>query len=185
MARSRTGADARGAFAGFTLIELMVTITVAGILMALAVPAFRSFLQNDRLMSESNLLVMSLQLARSEAIKEDTTVSVCASTNGQNCDGVADWSNGWIVQSSSGAQPIQVVSALAGGNTLTEQNGQAQISYQSNGLAGALVVPAQFKFCDQRGAAYARYTQVSPFSGRVASSSTPGQDLGGAALTCP
>ncbi|SRR5579875_624736 len=171
--------------AGFTLIELMVTITVAAILMAVAVPAFRSFLQNDRLLTEANLLVASLNLARSEAIKEDADVWVCASSDGLTCSGVANWTQGWIVQLATGAAPIQVVNALAAGNSLSDPNGHDRITYQSTGLAPLLTTPAQFTLCDQRGAAFARYTEVSPFSGRVASSATPGQNLQGGALTCP
>ena len=71
-----------GRAAGFTLLEMMIVIVIMGILMAIALPAFRSFLQSDRLLTEQNQLVMSLQYARSEAIKEDASVWVCASSDG-------------------------------------------------------------------------------------------------------
>jgi type IV fimbrial biogenesis protein FimT len=170
---------------GFTLIELLVTIAVAAILMAIATPAFRQFLQSDRLLTEANQLVMSLDLARSEAIKEDTTVQVCASSDGSTCSGTANWSQGWIVLSSTGTAPIQVQAALPSGNALTEANSNASITFQPTGLATGLTTPAQFTLCDSRGASYARYVEVSAFTGRVASAKNLGQNLAGAALTCP
>lgn len=66
---------------GFTLIELMVTISVAGILLAIAVPSLRTFLQNNRLTSAANDVLRSFQIARSEAIKRQQHVIVCASAN--------------------------------------------------------------------------------------------------------
>lgn len=181
----RRAAGVPVALAGFTLLELMVTVTVAGILMAVAVPAFRSFLQGDRLLTESNQLVMSLDFARSEAIKEDTSVWVCASSDGVHCSGTANWTAGWIVVSSANtSQPLRVASALATGNSLKEATSQTQVAFDSSGLASSLTVAAQFTLCDPRGASYARYTEVAAFSGRVASSNTPGQNLAGAALTC-
>ena len=178
---------APAALAGFTLFELMATIVVAGVLMALALPAFRSFLQNDRLLTEQNQLAMSLHYGRSEAIKEDASVSVCASANGTTCSGNAsDWTNGWLVVSSANpAQPLKVAAGLSNGDKLTEANGQAQVTFDSTGLASTLAVAAQFTLCDARGATDARYSEVAAFSGRVASSSTAGKNISGGALVCP
>jgi len=62
--------------AGFTLIELMVTLSVAAILMAIAIPNIRNFLSNNRLSSGVNDLLHSIQVARTEAIKRQQG-SVC------------------------------------------------------------------------------------------------------------
>ncbi|HXS26831.1 MAG TPA: GspH/FimT family pseudopilin [Steroidobacteraceae bacterium] len=183
--RAQSAARGRVALAGFTLLELIVTMAVAGILMAIAVPSFRSFLQSDRLLTEQDQLVMSLHLARSEAIKQDTSIDVCASSNGTTCSGLAEWNDGWIVQAAGAAQPLQVVSALATGNRLTEANGVKKLTFDATGLATSIAVALQFTFCDTRGASYARYTEVGAFSGRVASSGTVGKNLAGAALACP
>ncbi len=170
--------------AGFTLIELLVTFAVAGILFAVAAPAFRTFLQSDKMLTESNTLAISFNMARSEAIKLDTTVSVCPSADGATCTGTAEWAKGWIVLPATGA-PISVTGALPSGTTLTEKNSQTAVTYNSSGVAATLPLAAQFTLCDNRGAQYARYVEVSPYSGRVASSNTVGQSLSGTALTCP
>ena len=74
---------------GFTLMELLITVVCGSILLALAVPAFRSFMQNDQLWTAQSELVMSLNTARSEEIKQDVTnaLKVCASADGATCGG--------------------------------------------------------------------------------------------------
>ena len=81
---------------GFTLIELLVTVSVLAILLAVAIPGFQSFVVRNRLAAVNNDLMTSLNLARSEAIKRGTTVSVCRTNdNGETCAG--NWSDGWMV----------------------------------------------------------------------------------------
>ena len=167
---------------GFTLIELMVTIAVGFILLLIAVPAMQNFLRNDRQWTVANSLVMSLNAARSEAIKQDAAVSVCPTANGTTCSTTAPWAQGWIVLSSTaGSAPVLTVPALATGTTLTEASGLSAITFLSTGMVSA---PAGFTVCDTRGAASARYVQVT-LTGSIASSSTVGHTVNGAALTCP
>ena len=176
----------RSSSAGFTLVELIVTIAVAAILTAISVPAFRSFLLNDRSVSQATSLLLSLNLARSEAIKQDLAsgVTVCPSTDGATCNGGANWAQGWIVLSStaSGATAvISVVPSLATGSTLSvTPTGTTQITFLSDGSASTV---ADFTLCDSRGAQFARYTDVSA-TGRV-SAPPVGQNTAGTALTCP
>jgi prepilin-type N-terminal cleavage/methylation domain-containing protein len=83
---------------GFTLMELMVTLTVVAILVGVATPTFRQFSGNSRTVATTNSLVNALAVARSEALHRSTPVSVCASTDMQTCNATADWTNqGWIV----------------------------------------------------------------------------------------
>lgn len=81
---------------GFTLIELMIGLTVLAILLALAVPSFRQFSLSNAATSANNDLVTSLQLARSEALKRNRPVTVCASADGEECGADSDWGSGWI-----------------------------------------------------------------------------------------
>src|SRR4030067_1501695 len=58
---------------GFTLIELIITLTIAGILMAVAAPSMVGFVSSNRLASQVNELIADITLARSEAIKRSAT----------------------------------------------------------------------------------------------------------------
>jgi type IV fimbrial biogenesis protein FimT len=84
-------------YAGFTLIELMVTLLILAILVGVGVPTFLDATLGSRLGSAANNLVVSLYLARSEAIKRNTTVKVCPSTDGATCATSSSWQGGWIV----------------------------------------------------------------------------------------
>lgn len=80
----------RSGFRGFTLIELMITLVVAGILLGLAVPSFRDFVQRNRLITDVNRWVGDLNYARSEALKRNQLVSICRFGANQTCDGTAN-----------------------------------------------------------------------------------------------
>lgn len=78
---------------GFTLIELLVVIAIAAILAALAAPSFTDLMRKNRLSSASSALQVSLNLARSEAIKRGFDARVTVAANGT----AGDWANGWTV----------------------------------------------------------------------------------------
>lgn len=81
---------------GFSVIELMVVVTILGLLLGLAVPTFRQFTRNNSVTSAQNDLVTSLNLARSEALRRNRPVSVCASEDGLTCGDDTEWADGWI-----------------------------------------------------------------------------------------
>ena len=84
--------------AGVTLLELLVVITVVGILLALAATNYKSVSTSSRITSEINGLLGDMQYARSEAIKQGQNVVVCVSTTGTDCaTGNTNWNQGWIV----------------------------------------------------------------------------------------
>jgi len=83
---------------GFTLIEVMVALAIAGILVGMALPSFTDMLQKDKGIAQINQLVGELSWARTEAIVQGKTVSLCASTNQLSCrSSKTNWSDGWIV----------------------------------------------------------------------------------------
>jgi type IV fimbrial biogenesis protein FimT len=81
---------------GLTLVELMVTLAVAIILIAVGMPLFSGLVGSNRATTQANSLVSALKLARSEAVKRADSVTVCADDGGA-CGGAGDWANGWLV----------------------------------------------------------------------------------------
>ena len=81
---------------GFTLIELMVTVVILAVLMAIAIPNFRGVIMSNKLSSQSNELLAALQYARSESIRRNVRVTFCQSANGTSCSTNAAWT-GWLV----------------------------------------------------------------------------------------
>jgi len=106
---------------GFTLIELMVTVTVLAILLAVAAPSFTSFIAGQKVKSASNDLTTALILARSEAIKRNADI-VIAPVNANS------WVGGWSVTAAGTALLQQ--QALSG-VTLTKT--PSTITYKSSG----------------------------------------------------
>jgi len=82
---------------GFTLIELMMTMSLVAIMTSVAVPSFNGSLKKNRAVTQTNNLVLAFSLARSESVKRNIQVSVCSSTNQSTCASSTNWANGWIV----------------------------------------------------------------------------------------
>ncbi len=80
---------------GFTLIELMVTLTVAGILIGVAVPSFQGFIKRNQAESLQSQVASAVATARTEAAARNTFITICASDDSAACGG--NWNNGWIV----------------------------------------------------------------------------------------
>jgi len=83
---------------GFTLIELLITIVVVSILLATGVPSVIQMVKNNRVTTQANKLVTTIQLARNEAVKRETRTTICAANaNLDDCSSTTSWTNGWIV----------------------------------------------------------------------------------------
>jgi len=88
---------------GFTIIELMATLVVLGILVTVALPSFSDLVLNTRIKNAASDVYGALALARSEAIKRNANVTI-APVGGQ-------WANGWQV--AAGATVLQTHAALS------------------------------------------------------------------------
>jgi type IV fimbrial biogenesis protein FimT len=78
---------------GFTLIELMVVVAIVAILAAVAAPSFANLIRSNRLAGASSALQVSLNVARSEAVKRGADARVTVAANGT----AGQWTNGWTV----------------------------------------------------------------------------------------
>jgi type IV fimbrial biogenesis protein FimT len=90
--------------AGVTMVELIITMAIAGILMAMGVSSYKYVTKSNRAAGEINALLGDLQFSRYEAVKEGLSVTICpaASTSATTCDtGNTNWSEGWIVLSNA------------------------------------------------------------------------------------
>jgi type IV fimbrial biogenesis protein FimT len=85
--------------AGMTMTEMVVVMGIVGILFAVGVPSYRSVTNSNRMSAEVNGLLGDLQFARSEALREGRTVTVCISSTGTSCasSSTYTWQSGWIV----------------------------------------------------------------------------------------
>jgi type IV fimbrial biogenesis protein FimT len=121
---------------GFTLIEMMMAIAVMAIVLAAGMPSFGNAFLGNRLAAHANSLVASVALARSEAIKRNTTVTLCASANGSSCSSSGGWEQGWIVKEAApGSAVLQRQQAIASGMKITQSGGTAELSFHSSGLS--------------------------------------------------
>ena len=128
---------------GFTLLELMVTLAVSAILMFVAVPSFVSFIRNSQMTTQANAFFTDLSVTKSEAVKRNARVSICASANGTSCSGSTNWTTGWIVftdaSGTSGVldgsdELLRVHDEIKGEATLTS-NGDAYVQFTPSGYS--------------------------------------------------
>jgi type IV fimbrial biogenesis protein FimT len=133
---------------GFSLVELIVVMTIVGIIIAIVVPSYKYVTNSNRVSAEVNQLMGDLQYARSEAVKEGSPVTVCPSTNGStaspSCLGSTTWNTGWMVFSDlngngtfdTGDQVLRVQPALGTGDTFVSSDAAFEaVSFNREGFA--------------------------------------------------
>lgn len=151
---------------GFTLVELMVTVLIASILMAIAVPSFRILSQNSAQRNAISDLNILLSRMRTEVATRNLGVTACASSDQATCSGTGSWEEGWILFvegvapsfTSNGTldagEPVVLVhAALPGGATLRTLGPATSITLRKDGTVSA---QATFRYCDDRGMASLR-----------------------------
>jgi type IV fimbrial biogenesis protein FimT len=119
---------------GFSLVELMVTITVMAILVAIALPNFRDVIHRNQVSSASNELLAGLAYARTEAITRGQLVSMCPSSSGTSCAGGKAFESGWIVYTyPAGAASANTNYDSTKATLLRTTTARAGVSVQSKG----------------------------------------------------
>lgn len=145
--------------AGFTLIELMIGISIMAILLMVAAPGLSDLTMNVRLTGQANDLLTDLMYARSEATKRDVRISVCARKAGTTvCTDGNQWDNGWLVvrdadgdgDMDAGTIPLKVAEPLTGQNTLKNSGAgkKGSIVFTATGINES--GPATLTICDSR-----------------------------------
>jgi type IV fimbrial biogenesis protein FimT len=142
---------------GFTLVELVVVCTIVGILLAVGVPSYRYVTTANRVASEINGLLGDLQFARSEAIKQGLTISVCATSDGSSCLTTGNaWKTGWLVFTDAGTPgvigpPDQVLrkqSSFTSSDNLLIDNNIQYVSFNRSGFMMNAPAGATFTLSD-------------------------------------
>jgi type IV fimbrial biogenesis protein FimT len=134
---------------GFSLIELMLAVAIIGIVLSFALPSFQYTVKNNCLTTNTNTLVTSLQLARSEATKRRQDISVEAKGG--------DWSAGWTVEDASG-NLLSDITLSCSATTVTEQASDTILVYKATGF---IDTPAVFDVCDDRTAETGRQISIN------------------------
>lgn len=150
---------------GFTLYELLMTVLIVGVVLTLGIPNMTEFTRNSRITTSANDLHAAFQVARSEAARAKTNITICASDNSMGaatCQG--NWTDGFIVfvdnngdldRAGGGETVLRAHPAIANGVSLAVANDATYFSYASTGLGrgnvGGQPAVSQIIVCDDRG----------------------------------
>lgn len=122
--------------AGFTLVELVVTIAIVSILLAVAAPAMTSFLAEQAAAGNADEFASAVRYSRTEAIKRGRVVTMCASTDPAadepECSGEA-WNAGWAI--TAGSTVLRVQNALRAMESA--KGAETTLTFAPNGLVTA------------------------------------------------
>ncbi len=130
---------------GMTLVELLVVVTLVTILLVVGIPSYQGISTANRMAGEMNALISDLQYARSEAVKQGQTVTICVSSTGNSCSNSANWASGWIVFSdangsqavNSGEPVLRVQPALGSSDSLQSNSSPTikAVTFNRNGFS--------------------------------------------------
>ncbi|MCL2308099.1 MAG: GspH/FimT family pseudopilin [Proteobacteria bacterium] len=158
---------------GFTLIELMVTLSVLAILLAIAAPSFSELIMNNRLATAVNEVQSALNFARAEAVTRRQSVTVCISSDGASCSTTGHWQDGLLVYTAVAGDTQILRHVQLAGDGLKISPGSST-DFGSNKFIrftarGGAVAQGSLRFCDTRTGNYGRQLTLFPV-GRIESS---------------
>ena len=136
---------------GLTLLDVLITVSLMGILSAIAVPSYQSMHIKNRFASEVNALVGDLHFTRSESIKRGVDVVICATQNPAAdrpvCSENGRWHEGWVVFVAPDPLPnpvrpdsrndvLRIQDGFGNQDEMTDNVARAIISFDRNGFTG-------------------------------------------------
>jgi type IV fimbrial biogenesis protein FimT len=162
---------------GFTLVELLITVAVVAIVLALAAPTLREVILNNQRSTQLNGIMSSLNVARAAAVQRGVNAIVCITDGAAppDCDtGATAWEDGWIIFADANGNAaydnasedlIQVHGALADDTTLRGDSAEVTraITFDARGFCASCAGDADgvLQLCDARAEAEARGISVS------------------------
>ena len=152
---------------GLTLPELLVTLSIIAIGTTLATPSMQALLLENQLVVAVNQFILSLSLARSEAITRNRRVTLCPLDTAQQCGDASQWADGWMLflddnankERDSNEAILRIQPAIDGSLSIHSSRHRSRITYQPIGSAGGS--NGTFTFCDARQARPARAVILS------------------------
>ncbi len=154
---------------GFTLVEMLCAIAILALLTSLTAPAFSHLLMDSTRTAAVNDFFHAIFFARSEAVKRGRMVTLCKSSDGQQCRAVNEWSAGWMVfvNDDRDEPPVRdgnesVLAVYEGWPSGRIASNRNAYSFRPH-IQG--VVNGTITFCDRRGSEQARAIIIS-HSGR-------------------
>lgn len=152
---------------GFTLIELMMTLSISLILMSLGLPSMGTLLSSSEAKSARQELMTALNFARAGAVTSRRRNVICPSSDQSRCTGGLRWDRGWIVfvdANENGLRDanellISVGNAVQRGVVISSTVGRDKVSFRSDGSSAGNNVT--FTICDRRGSANATSLVIS------------------------
>jgi type IV fimbrial biogenesis protein FimT len=120
---------------GFTLMEIMIVISIIAVLVTLAMPDLTTYVKNARINNVAGELSGDISLARQEAIRRGNRIIICASANGTTCLSGAniDWREGWIITSAAG-QVLKANTDTAEVGSSVTARGVSPITFSPSGV---------------------------------------------------
>lgn len=160
---------------GYTLIELLITVAIAGILLTVGIPGFNSLIKESRQTTLRNEFNTYYFYARNEAVKRRTPITLCPqNADGTNCDSSKPWGDGWIIfvdsnndgDKDSGELILKAHEAIHRDINIVASSTAIRVNERGFNLATSI-----FTFCDSRGSNFTQTKYITK-AGRIQVSDT-------------